>query len=96
MVTNAHDIGDSRRLQVTFTDVADAVADPTTIALNIKAPDGTLTTKAIGDLTKVSTGIFYYDHTFTSAGRHVINWTAAGAVITAAESEIYIRKQGGV
>ena len=94
MVTTAHDIGDTRRLQATFTDVSGTATNPTTIALVIKAPDGTKTTKDINDLTNDGTGIYFYDHAFTTAGRHIINWTATGAVITAAETEIYIRKKG--
>lgn len=96
MVTTAYDIGDVRSLKGTFADASGTLTNPTTIALVIKEPDGTLTTKAIGDLTTTATGVYTYVFTISQSGRHIVNWTSTGSVAVAAETEFYVRKKGAI
>ena len=51
--------GDTVRLSATFT-VDGAVTDPTTIALRVKAPSGTVTsyTRVSAEITRVSAGVY--------------------------------------
>ncbi len=95
MTTTAVDIGDVKRLQATFTNVAGTLADPTAINLIIREPDGTEITKVIGDMTNPSTGVFYYDHTWTAKpGRHIVRWESTGPVTTAERTEFWVRQKG--
>lgn len=96
MATPANDLGDSIRLNGTYTDIAGAAADPTAIVLTIKEPDGVVVTKNYptpADITRTALGVFYYDFAITKAGRHVANWTGTGAVATAEEIEFYARRK---
>ena len=72
MTTPAYNIGAAKTLTGTFTDADGVLTDPSAITLTIREPDGVLVTKAIGDLTAVSTGVFSYDHTITKAGPRVV------------------------
>lgn len=58
--------GTSVSITITVTKVSDGTAvDVTTLALTITPPGGgTVTTKAVGDLTHGSTGIYSYVHRF--------------------------------
>lgn len=96
MVTSVYDIGDLCELKATFKDISDVLTDPTAIDLVIREPDGVLVAKVIGDLTTAATGIFTYEFTFTKSGRHVVNWTATAGIVTAEETEFYVRKKGAV
>ena len=54
--------GTTVKCEITVTNAAGAEVDPTTMSLVIYDPTGTTdTTKAIGDLTKTSTGVYYYN-----------------------------------
>ena len=95
MTTTAVDIGDVKRLQATFKDVAGILTNPTAINLIIREPDGTEITKVIGDMTTPSTGVFYFDHTFTAKpGRHIVRWESTGGVATAERIEFWVRQKG--
>lgn len=93
MTTGAHDIGDQRRLTGNFVDIDGNPADPSSVTLIIREPDGTLITKTGGELGNVVIGTFYYDHTIAKAGRHVYRFEGAGAVIAAGETEFWARKR---
>ena len=99
MTTEAKDIGDSIRLNATFTNIAGADTDPTAIVLTIREPDGVLVTKDYptpADITKDATGKFHFDFAITKAGRHIVNWEGTGAVATAEETEFYARRKEAV
>lgn len=91
MTTPAYDIGDLRRLKCTFSDLSGAPADPTTVVVTIREPDG-----ALAAPTPVSegAGVYRVDFAIAKAGRHVVRWEGDGAVETAAESEFWARRQG--
>ncbi len=96
MVTAAYDVGDQRRLGVTFTDSAGTLADPTTVTLDMREPDGVVTawTVTAGQIVKDSTGKYRADWTIAKEGRHVFKWKGTGVVETAEEGEFYARRSG--
>ena len=54
------------RLKATFKDFSSTLVDPSAITLNILDPTGTVVvTKAKGDLTNPSTGVYYYEYDLT-------------------------------
>ena len=94
MVTPTYDLGDTRRLQVTFKDIAGAVADPTTITFKMLEPDGTATTYVVpnANVTKASTGIYFVDWEFTQRGRHKAEFIGTGVVAQVVPYETYIKR----
>jgi len=94
MVTTVYDLGDTRRLQVTFKDIAGVVADPTTIDFKMLEPDGVLTTYTVpaAQVTKVGIGIYYVDWLFTKRGRHKAEFIGTGAVAQVVPYENYIKR----
>ena len=87
--TDAKAVGSSRRLTFTFKDVAAALADPTSIALKIREPDGTVISKTQADMTSTTTGVWTYDHPVTKVGRHYAHVDGDGAVEAAEQIEFY-------
>jgi hypothetical protein len=86
----AYDIGDSLRITVTFTGLDGAVADPTTVVLRLRAPDGTTTMPSV---TKTSTGVYFADLTLTASGEWKYRWIGTGGDCTAAdEGRISVRR----
>lgn len=60
-----HQTGESLRLTATIVDTAGAAADPTTVTISVKKPDGTM---AVTDsaMTKDAVGSYHYDYTIAS------------------------------
>lgn len=95
MPTAVSDIGDARRLSVTFTDLAGTAADPDTVTLEVRAPDGTLTSYVHGtdaEVVKDSTGNYHADLEFAQAGRHMVRWIGEGTVDAVDASEVHVRR----
>lgn len=84
-------VGATKRLTFTFLDTnsPQAPADPGTIALTIREPDGVETTKAKADMTQDSTGIWHYDFTVTKEGRHNVLCDGSGVADAATQIEFY-------
>ncbi len=57
---------------------AGALNDPTTISLKIKDPAGTVTTKALADLTRIGTGDYEYNVDLTAGGEWKCNLKSTG------------------
>ncbi len=94
-MTCSFDIGDSRRFSVAFTDVDGIAADPTGISFKLVEPDGTETNYVYvtdAELVKDSTGNYHVDITFSQPGRHIIRFNGTGDVVSAEQSEVYIRR----
>ena len=92
MTTPTHDLGDKRRLTVTFTDINAAAADPTTITFRMLEPDDTQTSYVYGtdpEVVKSATGIYYVDWDVAQAGRHSYRFIGTGTVAQAAEADFY-------
>lgn len=105
----SYDIGDKIRLgnqagenedgteRGAFTDITGAAADPTTVSLELKKPDGTdvvygYPTGADGNLTKETTGRYYRDVSLDQAG--LWQWTLAGTgvVETSEQGSFFVRR----
>ena len=91
----SYEIGDTLRLTATFTDGDDAAADPTTITLEILAPDGTKTTLtyAAADVTKSATGVYYYDLALDAAQTWEWRWIGTGTVAQADQGSLWVMPQ---
>jgi hypothetical protein len=76
MATN---IGDSEALDVTFTTLLNTVVDPTTVAVRVENPAGTITTYTYPtDIQKLSTGKYRMIVPITAAGTWNYNWVSTG------------------
>jgi hypothetical protein len=92
-MANIYDIGDKVRISCAFTS-AGVATDPTAIVCKVKKPDGTITTAtyALSQVSKASTGNYYYDFTIDQVGSHWYRFAGTGTVVAAAEGEFLVRK----
>lgn len=82
----------SIRLSATFS-VGSTPTDPTAVFLEIRQPNGTLTTLQYGidgSLVRVSAGVYRYDYNAANAGDVGYRWYSTGVAQAASESRIYI------
>ena len=110
MSVPAFDIGDQLRLgnsvgsnpdetvREPFTTVDGVVADPTTVTLELRRPDGTELTYAWptgGDalLVRESAGRFYRDLTIDTSGRWCWVLTGTGVIQTSEQGQFYARRR---
>lgn len=95
-----YDVGDVRRLRVTFTDIDGVVADPGAVTFALEDPRGLVTGYAHGvdaALVKVSTGVYHVDYTILHAGHHAVRFAGTGVNAAAVESSFTARhRQTGV
>ena len=93
MTTNTYDKGDLVRIHATFT-ASSVVADPTTVTLKVKDPDGVITTYTYGGgtVTKSSTGVYYKDVSVSNDGMWYYRIEGTGAVQSAGEGSFRVRK----
>lgn len=99
MTTTAHDIGETRRFQATFKDLAGDNTDPSTATIIVREPDGVETTESgtvatPANLTNSATGVWHYDFALTKTGRHIVRWSGTGNVATAERDEFWVRQKG--
>lgn len=87
-MANIYDVGDKIRLSVTFTS-GSTPTDPTTVAVKIKEPDGTITSATP---TKDDAGDYHYDWSIVQSGRHWYRFEGTGAVVAAAEADFMVRE----
>jgi hypothetical protein len=80
-MANIYQPGDTVRLSTTFL-IEEVETDPTTVALTVRAPDGTETSESYnpGDIVKDSTGVYHLDLEVDAAGLWAWKWTGTGAV----------------
>jgi len=92
-MANIYDVGDRVRLTGTFT-ASGSPVDPTTVTLYYQDPSGndTIKTYALGQLTKVSTGVYRFDLDIDEAGKWYYRFAGTGACVTASESHFNVRK----
>jgi hypothetical protein len=88
-VNKTYDIGDKVTLKATFKNTSCVIADPTAVSIKIREPDGS--ENSYSPL-KVDTGIYSYDLTFDAHGVWYYRWIGTGAVHTAGEGRIVVRK----
>lgn len=76
-----------------FLDTASALSDPDTVTLVILAPDGTRTTLVYltdSEITRVSLGVYSFDHVPDQAGDWGYRWAGTGANAYAEETFVNI------
>jgi uncharacterized protein YfaS (alpha-2-macroglobulin family) len=82
-----YDVGDTVRIATTtpFANSAGTATDPTTVTLNVREPDGTVTayTYAAAQVTKAGTGDFYKDVSVDASGVWAWEWIGTGTVAAA-------------
>lgn len=87
MSANTYLVGQTAKLLATFTlDGSDA--DPTTVSVVVRRPDGIRQTYVYGvgaDVVKDSTGHYRLNYTPTLAGNHWHYWVSTGAAAAAGE-----------
>lgn len=99
MTTTAYDIGDLRRLSVSFTDSAGVAGDPDAVTFTMRSPDGVVTTYVYGtddELARSAVGAYYVDWAITKAGRHAYRFAGAGTLTAAEADEFYARRNEAV
>lgn len=89
------DIGDTVTLRVTFR-ANEVATDPTTIALTVTDPTGTVTpyTYALSQVTRDDTGEYSKSISASSAGEWSATWTGTGACAASATKRFAIRRAG--
>ena len=88
---NSYSMSELVQLTGSFTSTTGTPMDPTTIALKIKKPDGTVATYSYpDDLNKASTGVYRYNFVPSLSGVHYYRWDAGGSVQAAAESSFFV------
>jgi len=95
MVTPAHDVNDTRKLQATFKDVNGVAQDPTTVTFNMVEPDGAATPYVYGtdaELVRESAGVYYVNWSITQPGRHTWSMKGTGLVAQEEEHEFYAKR----
>lgn len=94
-MAEAHQIGDTVRITVSFRGLADgALTDPTTVTVKTKVhKSGDVTAYVYGtdaEVVKDSTGVFHFDLTFAEAGTHFWRFAGTGAVQAATEGSFEV------
>lgn len=92
MSAGTFDVGDSAKVQTTFT-VGGTATDPTTVTLKWKLPSGTVNTYtyAAAEITRSDTGVYYKELDITTSGTHTIRWEGTGTAKTAGEDSFTVR-----
>jgi hypothetical protein len=87
-----YDIGDTAHFQIEFRNAAKALADPTTVTLVVRAPDGVETSYAVGGgvVIKDSVGMYHGDVSLTKSGRWAWKWVGTGSVAAVDEGAIFV------
>ncbi len=92
MSNNLYTIGQLVRVTGTFTNVAGAAADPTTIKFKYLTPAAktSLVYGTDGALVKDSTGVYHVDLTLDKEGKWRYRFEGTGALIAAGEGEFQV------
>ncbi|MGH6718759.1 MAG: hypothetical protein ACREER_05525 [Alphaproteobacteria bacterium] len=93
-MTTTYDEGQLVRLTGTFTTLAGAAHDPTTVKVRWKAPDGAATIKQYGvdgEVVRDSLGVFHVDVNANAQGTWPYRWEATGVGQAAKEGEFFVR-----
>lgn len=90
-MTESFPVGAVKTIDVTFTDAAGVLADPTTVTFEMLDPDDVRTTyvhQTDAQLVKDSTGKYHVDWPLAKPGRH--RWTWKGAGIGSGEGAVVL------
>jgi len=83
------DVGDARTIWVDFRNALDAAADPTTVTLQVRRPDGSIYTPSVSH---PSLGRYEAVVDITQHGRWDIHWAGLGAIKEAVQSWFRARR----
>lgn len=94
MPTTTYDLGDTVRLQATFTNAAGALADPATVSFIVRDPTGTETTYtyAAATVSKASVGVFFRLHVPDAGGHWRWRAVSTGDPATVEEDAFYVKE----
>lgn len=84
-------LGEVVRLLLSTFDFAGTVADPGSVVLKVKQPDGTVVTHT-PDVVRDSTGVYHADLTLSAAGMWAYRWELTTPNAGAAEGLINVQK----
>lgn len=90
MAHTTHDIGDTKVLTGTFRNASGALANPTTVTLRVRKPDGTTSTVSNSNS---STGIYTASVPLDQSGVWRYKWWGTGAVAEAGEGWFTVRRE---
>ena len=79
--------GGEMRLTAVFTDNTGTKHNPTTVTLEVKTPDGTVTPYTP---TNDATGMYHYDFAITQSGIHTYKFIGTGAINAAYEDNFNV------
>jgi len=82
---NSYTTGQRVRMRATCWDLGGNLVDPTTIAITIKLPSGTLDTSET--VVRDSLGNYHCDYTTAQDGGYVYRFVGTGAAVVAGEGE---------
>ena len=77
------------RLSGQVTDITGVLADPSSMVLKVKTPDG-ITTSYSTTLIHDGSGLYHYDLPLTQAGEHYYRWEATGVDQGAVQDILYV------
>ena len=93
MSNGTYDIGDVMRITGSFAQSGSAL-DPTTVSLQVKTPDGVVTTYVYptdAALVRLAQGSYRLDFSVTQAGQHWYRWVTTGTGAAAEENWFVVR-----
>jgi|WetSurSiteA1Bulk_404760.scaffolds.fasta_scaffold10343_2 hypothetical protein len=93
-MANTYDVGDSVRISGSFA-VLGTATDPTTVALKIKPPTGSIVAYdySQAEITRSALGKFYKDVIVDQSGKYYYRWEGTGQCTAAEEGSFLVRSQ---
>lgn len=86
---SAYNYGELLRLRTVITTLDKILADPESLTLYIKLPNGTIETHSTG-ITKNNTGNYQFDYFIPVGGTYSYRWVSAGGIDAVAESSFSV------
>lgn len=86
MADNIYQVGEKAPLEATFKNAAGVGTNPTTVVLEVRAPDGTVTTPSA---TALGAGVYHYDQDVTQPGLWWYSFQGTGAVNATEQKSFY-------
>lgn len=78
-------VGDIARLTLTVADDSGNLSDPSTVALTIQSPTGTMQASPVRD----GVGLYHYDLPLDVPGSYLYRWETSGGVAGVVEDGVY-------
>lgn len=93
MSVHEYDIGDLARLEFSFTNLAGAAADPSSVTASVRSPSGTVTDYEVtaGQIVRDGTGEYHLDVEVTEEGDWTYSGVGTGAIQATVEGSFYAK-----